>query len=124
MYEEAGLSSLERLVGREVSSVWFVRDYLQIYFDDELIFTCYTLPVVTASEQAFSPGVLGYRDRLGDLIGKTVQSVAERRQEELFIAFDGGDSISVSLRPESLTGPEAAMLNQPGGDIFDVWRGE
>ena len=124
MYEEAGLSSLERLVGREVSSVCFVRDYVQIVFDDEFVFTCYTLPVVAVSEQTFSSGVLGYRDRLGDLIEKKVQSVAERPREELFIGFDGGDSVSVSLRPESLTGPEAAMLHRLDGDIFDVWRGE
>ena len=124
MYEEAGLSSLERLVGREVDSVCFVRDYVQIVFDDGIVLTCYTLPIVTVSEQAFSFGVLGYRDRLGDLIGKSVQSVAERRQEELSIVFEGGDNVSVSLRTESFTSVEAAMLHRPGGDIFDVWRDE
>ena len=29
MYKKAGLSSLERLIGRDVASICFVRDYVQ-----------------------------------------------------------------------------------------------
>ena len=121
MYEETGLSSLERLVGRDVVAVNFMQNYVTIDFTGELTFTCYTPPVVTVSEQAFGLGISGYRDRLVELIGKAVQSVVERPQDELSIAFDGGDTVSVSLRLESFKGPEAAMLHEDGGDTFDVW---
>jgi hypothetical protein len=45
VYEQWGLSSLERIVGKEASSVCFVANYVQVYFD-QIVLTCYTLPVV------------------------------------------------------------------------------
>lgn len=123
MYEKAGLSSLERLVGKEVSSVCFVRDYLQIVFE-ELILTCYTLPALCISGELLNPNVTGYRDKLCELIGKSVQSVVERQREELAIYFERDDNIRISLRFEDAASVEAAMLHQLGGEIFDVWRYE
>jgi hypothetical protein len=123
MYERAGLSSLERLVGRTVSAMCFVQNYVQVGFD-ELILTCYTNPSVFISEEKANIGTVGYRDRLCELIGKSVQSVTERPREELSIYFDGGDHITISLQFKDATSVEAAMLHQLGGDIFDVWRYE
>jgi hypothetical protein len=123
MYEGAGLSSLKRLIGTQVSSICFVQDYLQIVFDD-LVLTCYTMPIVSISDQESHADTACYRDRLCDLIGRSVQSVVERPREELSVYFDGGDWIRVSLRPEHAGSVEAAMLQQQGGPIFNVWRYE
>ena len=50
MYEKAGLSSLERVVGKNVSAICFVQDYVQVIFE-ELILTCYTAPTVLRRRQ-------------------------------------------------------------------------
>jgi hypothetical protein len=123
MYERAGLSSLERLVGSSVSAICFVQNYVQVMFED-LVLTCYSTPTVCISEKEASIHTPGYRDKLCELIGKSVQSVTERLRDELAIYFEGGDSVRISLRFKDARSPEAAMLHQLGGDIFDVWRYE
>ena len=123
MHEKAGLSSLERVVGREVSAVCFIQNCVQVMFE-ELILTCYTLPMVNNSGALFDISVPGYRDKLCELIGKSVQSVVEKDRDAVSIYFDGGDSLSISLRLKNATSVEAAMLHELGGDIFDVWRYE
>jgi hypothetical protein len=52
MYEQAGLSSLERLVGKNVSSVCFLPKYVQIVFED-LVLKCYTYLLMFISEEKF-----------------------------------------------------------------------
>lgn len=123
MYKKAGLSSLERLIGRDVASICFVRDYVQIGFDG-LVFTCYTLPSVRSASKSIGATEPGCRDALVGLIGKHVQSVSEAHREELSIFFEEGQSLSISLRFEDAACVEAAMLHELGGPIFDVWRYE
>jgi hypothetical protein len=120
-YEEAGLSSLERLIGREVTIVSFVQDYLEIAFDDDLIFTCYTWPIVDVGDNKFRYGQSGYADALCRLIGQSPQSVKEVLRQELSIHFVGGDSVFVSLQHEDALGPEAAKLHKLGGTLLVVW---
>lgn len=123
MYEKAGLSSLERLVGKSVSSVCFLPGYVQLTFE-ELILTCYTNPTLIVSDQASDSRSLGYKDNLCQLIGQSVQSAVEKLREGLTVYFEGGDSLAVSLRFEDASSVEAAMLSEQGGDIFNVWRYE
>jgi hypothetical protein len=123
MYEKAGLSSLERLVGKSVSSICFLPNYIQIVFED-LILTCYTNPVVCISEERVDSLMPGFKDKLCILIGKSVQSVVEKLRDELAVYFDDGDSITISLRFEDAVSVEAAMLQNQSGTIFDVWRYE
>src|SRR5258708_4920869 len=123
MYEKAGLSSLERLIGKSVSSICFLPDYIQVVFE-ELILTCYTNPVVFISEERTDYRMPEFKDKLCMLIGKSVQSAAEKFRDGLAIYFDDGDSITISLRFEDASSVEAAMLSEQNGTIFDVWRYE
>ena len=123
MYEEAGLSSLERLVGKHVSSICFLPGYVQIRFED-LVLTCYTNPSVTISGEKFEHRMQGFKDALCTLIGKTVQSAVETLREELAVYFDDSDWITISLRFADATSVEAAMLSSQGGAIYNVWRYE
>jgi hypothetical protein len=84
VYEQWGLSSLERIVGKEASSVCFVANYVQVYFD-QIVLTCYTLPVVHVSDQPVTSQMPGYKDRLYEFVGKTVESVTEKPREDLAI---------------------------------------
>jgi hypothetical protein len=123
MYEKAGLSSLERLVGKSVSSICFLPGYVQVVFE-ELILTCYTNPAVFISDGRADYRMPEFKDKLCMLIGKSVQSVTEKLRDELAIYFDDGDSITISLRFEDASSVEAAMLSEQAGTIFDVWRYE
>jgi hypothetical protein len=123
MYEKAGLSSLERLIGKSVSSICFLPGYVQVVFE-ELILTCYTNHVVFISDERTDYRIAGFKDKLCMLIGKSVQSVAEKLRDGLAIYFDDGDSITISLRFEDAGSVEAAMLSEQTGTIFDVWRYE
>jgi hypothetical protein len=123
MYEKAGLSSLERLIGKSVSSICFLPNYVQIVFED-LILTCYTNPVVFVSDGQTDCRMPEFKDKLCLLIGKSVQSVVEKLSDGLGIYFDDGDSITISLRFEDASSVEAAMLSEQKGAIFDVWRYE
>jgi hypothetical protein len=123
MYEKAGLSSLERLIGKSVSSICFLPNYVQVVFE-ELILTCYTNPVVFISDGRTDHRMPEFKDKLCMLIGKSVQSVVEKLNDELAIYFDDSDSITISLRFEDASSVEAAMLSEQAGTIFDVWRYE
>jgi len=123
MYEKAGLSSLERLVGKNVSSVCFLPNYVQLVFED-LVLTCYTYPLIHISEEQFDYRAPAFKDKLCTLIGKSVQSVVEKLREELAIYFDDGDRIAISLRFEDATSVEATMLSSESGTIYNVWRYE
>jgi hypothetical protein len=123
MYEKAGLSSLERLIGKSVSSICFLPNYVQVAFE-ELILTCYTNPVVFITDGRTDYRMPEFKDKLCMLIGKSVQSVAEKPRDGLAIYFDDGDSITISLRFEDASSVEAAMLSERNGNIFDVWRYE
>lgn len=111
---------MKRVVGETVSAVCFGRSYVEVMFKN-LVLSCYTLPSIHSSYGQTSPGGSGYRNRLCELIGKRVQSVAERSMVELAIYLEEGDSIHVSLRPEDAVGPEAAILRKERGDTLRVW---
>jgi hypothetical protein len=82
------------------------------------------VPGVCVAGERFELGMAGYRDKLCAFIGRPVRSGSERKFEALTLVFDGGDTISVSLREEDFRGPEAAMLSVAGGDIWDVYRND
>ncbi|MET8428952.1 hypothetical protein [Nocardia sp. NPDC004860] len=71
-----GDSLLARLVGLELASVVFVRDYLQLDFDGPRL-SCYVWPIIDADGTTRSLGDAGYRDTLCALIGQTVVSIDE-----------------------------------------------
>jgi hypothetical protein len=120
MSTEKRQSSLERLVDGEISNVSFIRDHARLSAHrSELI--CHTWPVVCVSGERFRLGAAQYRDKLCAFIGRSIRSVRELEREALTLVFDGGDTISVSLRQEDCRGVEAAMLQSLRGEVFAVW---
>jgi hypothetical protein len=104
--------ALEKIVGRALSSVTFVADYVQFAFDGPVL-TAHTLPTVNLGSQHLEWGQLGYRDALCRQIGRRVGRV-EVNDEHVSVAFDEGAAISISLLDKNYTGPEALQfsLNQ------------
>ena len=116
---EVGTTRLDDLIGRTLSAVVFVQDYLQLQFDGSVL-TLLVWPVVTtdATEKAFhSPG---YRDLLCERIGESVTDAQAVSEQALSIRLSDGSSITASLVPEDHTGPEAAIYAAQDGRTW-VW---
>lgn len=114
-----GLAKLDDLIGRVLSAVVFVQDYLQLQFDGAVL-TLLVWPVVAAgaTERTFdSPG---YRDLLCARIGTTVTDAKAVEDDALSIALSDSSSIVASLAPGSYSGPEAAIYKAQDGRTW-VW---
>jgi hypothetical protein len=102
--------ALQVFKGAELSSVVFVRDYLQFVFeavgkygprDNRL--TAYIWPIVVAGSSRLQSGDVGYRD---PLVGRINRRVSEVTADRSIVAIDFEDeiSITISLRPEDSIG--------------------
>jgi hypothetical protein len=97
---------LKRLNGRQLSSVEFVQDYVQLRFDGPWL-TAYVLPVVQLDGEQLRHDVPGFRDALCARIGRAVLQSEFRTGEGLFLHFDDLAVIRISVRDSDYTGPEA-----------------
>ena len=96
---------LSVLVGRTLSSVEFVQDYLQLRFDGPYL-TAYTLPTITAGPVKLNWAQPGYRDGLCTQIGHQITQ-AGIEGEDLLISFDNDAVVGISFREDDYQGPEA-----------------
>ena len=105
------INPFDILIGKKLSSVTFVIDYLQIDFDGNG-FTLNIFPIIKSRGNIFKLGTQFYRDNLCELIGKEVSSTEMKNEEMLTIQFDPANSISVLLVDPSpeITFPEIAVF--------------
>jgi len=101
--------ALEKLVGRELSSVTFVRDYVQLAFDGAGL-SAYTTLTFTYDRESLSSGQPGYRDSLCRQIGCRVAR-AEVDNQNVSVVFENGAIVAVSLRDDDYRGPEALQFS-------------
>jgi hypothetical protein len=95
-----------QLEGEQLSAVTFVQDYLQLHFDGPCI-NVYTPMRVEAGTTIVRSGDHQFRHALCEQIAKIVQSVTFQDHEALTITFRDVSRISISLREEDHSGPEA-----------------
>lgn len=103
------------LVGKQLTGVVFVHDYVQLLFDesepyDDVILNIYSKSWITNKNGEFSSDRAGYRDSLCALIGGSVASLDGSLNEQFSIALDTGNSLTISLQEQDFTGPEAAYF--------------
>lgn len=110
---------LKPIVGRQLSAVVLVQDYVQLQFDGPTL-TAITWPVVTVGSSEYEYGRPLYRDMLCERITKVVHSAFVNEGEEIRIDFNDGSVISVSLKPETYSAAEAAIFND-GPENTWVW---
>lgn len=109
---------LEQLVGLEVSSVEFVRDYVQIRFDGPCL-SAFSFPAITVnSELVIDRSNPRYADILIERIGKVVEFAEFEENEAVRLGFSDGILITISLRPEDYRAAEAATLVTEPGRIY------
>lgn len=106
MSETTTAALLEELHGEHLSAVTFVQDYLQLWFDGPGInvMNPLTVRVGQTSVTSWQPG---FRDALCAQIAKIVSDVEVRDEEAFIIRFKDDSLISISLRREDYTSPEA-----------------
>src|SRR5258708_3883111 len=100
-------STVQSLVGEELSEVGFVRDYVELHFDGPVL-RCLTKPVVESPSGRFVFPESGSRDALCSVIGGTVTAVSVQEHISIALEFSGGQKITVPLDDASRVGPEAA----------------
>src|SRR2546425_6399588 len=110
---------LSPVVGAQLSSVEFVRDYVQLRFDGPCL-TAFTPPMMRVGKTWVKWGSPGYRDLLCDRIATTVCLASVIEEKEIRIEFDDGALLAISLRPEDYSGAEAAMFDNGPQETW-VW---
>jgi hypothetical protein len=88
---------LNILTRRQLSSVEFVHDYVQLHFDGPTL-TAITRPTVIVGGNESRWGDTGYRDVLCAFIGVVVREVFVALGEAVRLDFENGNSIVVSLK--------------------------
>jgi hypothetical protein len=106
-----GEMALQEIVGKQLSAVTFVMDYVQLAFDGPMI-NAYAWPTVHVGDRKFDRSDPSYRDELCARVAISVVAVQVPR-EAIEIAFADGSTIRISLRAEDLHEgiPEAAEFN-------------
>jgi len=113
-------TALHCIEGRELEAITFVRDYLQLHFEGPRL-NAYVWPVVVVGRARCPVGGGGYRDELCARIGCVVNSAQEVPGEYIRLSFSDGSAIEVSLRDEDRSGPEALLLDDGVGKVWNVW---
>jgi hypothetical protein len=105
---EHAVEPLASLVGRELSSVEFVRDYVQLRFDGPYL-TAVTHPSVDVAGTRYTWGRPGFRDALCERIGQVVARASVTEHEQVRLEFGDGAAVVISLEDKDYCGPEAVL---------------
>jgi hypothetical protein len=124
-------SLLHRLRGTTLFMVTFVRDHLELTFEefgdnghvtDNPRLDCFVWPSIRFGPDESILGLPGYRDALCDCIGASVTAV--RDDEGSGICLESPDR-SLVIRPSraEMTGPDIVTLWFPDTKEWDFWYG-
>jgi hypothetical protein len=112
--------ALHVLIGRQLSSVEFVHDYVQLRFDGHCLTIYSTAHTIAASGLSLRWVQPGYRDALCNLISHKVRAIEMYLSEKLSLTFDNDSVWTLSLRDSDYRGPEALMLTDENGKSLFV----
>src|SRR5713101_7473943 len=108
------------LVGKQVTSVEFVHDYLQFHFDDLHLTVNAPLSVATPSG-AVRPKSEEFNALLRTRVGHLIVEAMTEPDKAITLRFDDNVELRISLIPDEQVGPEAAVLSGGGLDRIYVW---
>jgi len=100
----------EQVVGRRLSAVTFVLDYIQLQFDPPPILNALTPVRVVCGGRSARFGDELFRNLICEQIPKTIKSVSLVDEQSLRLILDDDSEIAISLRREDYRGPEAVVL--------------
>lgn len=105
--------SLGTLVGRALSSVEFVQDYVQLRFDGPTLTVLTSISVLVDGVRLRETDP-GFRDALCHEIGKTVAGTSIVPGGWLDLVFVDRSVVRVSLAPDDYVGPEGVLFGEGG----------
>ena len=113
---------LRALIGRQLTAVMFVMDYVKFQFEDAFLSSLYP-PVLSLSDGSqLEFGAVGFCNRVCERIQQTVTETDDNGKE-ISITLDDGSVLHVPLWCEEARGREAAILECPPEAML-VWRPE
>ena len=107
--------SLQVIVGRQLGSVEFVQDYVQLRFDGPCL-TAFTHPTVEVQGRTLQWKDPGYRDELCNRIATKVCQADVIADDKAVVRFEDGSEINISLKKADYVGPEAVKF-----DHREIW---
>ena len=108
--EQTEETSLQMLIGEQLSAVTFVQDYVQLHFDGPRL-TVFSHAVVMLGDKTFQWGKPGFRDALCGSIAKQVTETQVAYGDNISIRFADGSTIKISLKDEDYPGGEAVNFD-------------
>jgi hypothetical protein len=114
--EQTEEKSLQAIIGKQLSAVTFVLDYVQLHFDGPRL-TIFSHAVVTLGEKTFHWGKPGFRDALCNSIAKKITDARVAYGDSIAISFTDGSTIQVSLKDEDYRSAEAVNFDT-GGNVW------
>jgi hypothetical protein len=99
----------QHVVGRRLSGVTFVMDYVQLQFDPPPTINSMTPITVRSGGRMAVSGDEPFRNLLCEQIPKTVTDVSLVDGESLTFSFEDGSTVSLSLRREDYSACQEAV---------------
>jgi hypothetical protein len=117
--ESTSENPFNELIGKELSSIEFVRDYIQFRFDGPCL-TAITDPTIQVRGVNNKRSTNGFCDTILKFIGLQVIETIVVENESICIRFLEDCSINISLRPEDYVTTEAATFDNGSRKLW-VW---
>ena len=113
------IEEISDLVGEEISTVAFVRDYVEFHFDGPILRSIAN-PFVSVDGKEYRFPNSGSRDALCQMIGSTVQAVRVEKDHICELTTSNNCRITIPLDVANLRGGEAMHFISEADDI-QVW---
>src|SRR5437763_16289251 len=118
--------SFGSLAGRELSSVCFVRDYVEFYFDGA-IFRSLASPILVQGTRRFTFPEQGFRDAVCEMIGRSVHDVADR-PDRIVLVFEEMSQVEIPKYSEEAGAEVAHFVPMIQGKVdptlMKVWENQ
>lgn len=106
----------KKLIGIELSAIVFVRDYLQIQFDMDII-TLNTWPIIKINQINTRFEEDSYKNVLCEFISKKLEKVEYVQNKHLTMFFEQGLELNVDLKDNIYNLPELVCVKLYSGDL-------
>lgn len=111
---------LQDLVGKPLSSICFVQDYVELHFDGSIL-RCLVGPILKLDRLDVIFPENGSRDALCSLIGQAIQRLSLDDDVNLEVEFSSGHTLIVPLDPKHRNVPESMHFVPRIGGPIQVW---
>jgi hypothetical protein len=103
-------TSLNDLVGRRLTSVTFIHDYVQLVFENYSCLSIFNPIRLTVHSGEIDQSQYGFKDFLCKFINRSVSNVNYQQEKQVAFIFDDAKAVSVGLADNDYSGPEAIVF--------------